>query len=77
MNKVTNVELIGEVVVITTEGYLNKDLGELPPLRIKHGLLCIFNKAKSSSKIFSLRSSSVLNLLLIKFTKIFKEQFFL
>ena len=23
MNKVTNVELIGEVVVITTEGYLN------------------------------------------------------
>ena len=28
MNKVTNVELIGEVVVITTEGYLNKDLGE-------------------------------------------------
>ena len=28
MNKVTNVELIEEVVVITTEGYLNKDLGE-------------------------------------------------
>ncbi|MBK56537.1 MAG: anti-anti-sigma factor [Flavobacteriaceae bacterium] len=28
MNKVTNVELIGEVVVITTEGYLNKDLGD-------------------------------------------------
>ena len=28
MNKVTKVELIGNVVVISTEGYLNKDLGE-------------------------------------------------
>ena len=28
MNKVINVELIGDVVVIATEGYLNKDLGE-------------------------------------------------
>ena len=28
MNNVTNVELIGDVVVIATEGYLNKDLGE-------------------------------------------------
>jgi len=28
MNKVTNVELIGNVIVIATEGYLNKDLGE-------------------------------------------------
>jgi anti-anti-sigma factor len=28
MNKVTNVELIGDVVVIATEGYLNKDLGD-------------------------------------------------
>ncbi|MBN09461.1 MAG: anti-anti-sigma factor [Flavobacteriaceae bacterium] len=28
MNKITNVEKIGSVVVISTEGYLNKDLGE-------------------------------------------------
>ena len=28
MNSVTNVELKNNVVVITTEGYLNKDLGE-------------------------------------------------
>ena len=28
MNKVTNIELTGGVVVISTEGYLNKDLGE-------------------------------------------------
>ena len=26
MNKVINVELIGDVVVIATEGYLNKEL---------------------------------------------------
>jgi anti-anti-sigma factor len=28
MNKVTNVELIGDVIVVATEGYLNKDLGD-------------------------------------------------
>ena len=28
MNKVTQVELVGDVVIIATEGYLNKDLGE-------------------------------------------------
>lgn len=28
MNKVTQVELVSDVVIIATEGYLNKDLGE-------------------------------------------------
>ena len=28
MNKVTQIEVVGDVLVIATEGYLNKDLGE-------------------------------------------------
>ena len=28
MNKVTNIDIENNVVVIATEGYLNKDLGE-------------------------------------------------
>ena len=28
MNKVTKIEVVGDVLVIATEGYLNKDLGE-------------------------------------------------
>jgi len=28
MNKVTQIEVVGDVLIIATEGYLNKDLGE-------------------------------------------------
>ena len=67
MNKVTNVELIGDVIVVATEGYLNKDLGDeiqkAAQEHIKNGVNKVLINLERSNIVNSIGASILIELI--------------
>ena len=67
MNKVTQIEVVGDVLVIATEGYLNKDLGEdiqnAAQEHIENGIKKVLINLERSNIVNSIGASILIELI--------------
>ena len=67
MNKVIQIEVVGDVLVIATEGYLNKDLGEdiqnAAKEHIENGIKKVLINLERSNIVNSIGASILIELI--------------